>query len=79
MRRNEFVKCTKTRFAKQKSPKLKLQRLLIRVGEVDVWVGVNRIDATHVSLTIQAPANVHIAREEILIYDDVSPLSADAG
>ena len=23
----------------------KLQRLLIRVGNVDVWVGVNRIDA----------------------------------
>jgi len=56
----------------------KLQRLLIRVGEVDVWVGVNRIDATHVSLTIQAPADVHIAREELVNYDDVSPLSADA-
>ena len=56
----------------------KLQRLLIRVGNVDVWVAVNRIEATHVSLTIQAPADVHIAREEILIYDDVSPLSADA-
>ena len=56
----------------------KLQRVLIRVGDVDVWVGVNRIDATHVSLTIQAPADVHIAREEILIYDDVPTLHADA-
>lgn len=56
----------------------KLQRLLIRVGNVDVWVGVNRIDATHVSLTIQAPADVHIAREEILIYDDFPALPADA-
>lgn len=57
----------------------KLQRLIIRVGDVDVWVGINRIDATHVSLTIQAPADVHIAREELVTYDDVSPLPADAG
>ena len=56
----------------------KLQRLLIRVGDVDVWVGVNRIDATHVSLTIQAPADVHIAREEILTYDEIPALPADA-
>lgn len=55
----------------------KLQRLLIRVGDVDVWVAVNRIDATHVSLTIQAPDAVHIAREELVTYDEIPALPAD--
>ena len=57
----------------------KLQRLLIRVGDVDVWVGINRIDATHVSLTIQAPANVHIAREELIDYGNVPEVPSQPG
>lgn len=38
----------------------------VRVGEVELWVGVSDVDRNKVRLAFEAPPDVEISREELL-------------